>query len=244
MQLFISPLAVDLASIDISCENPNPYTLKVEPHGLAPFWVGEDKTEAGTVEMPEEIVLPGASGGMAGQGIFTVQVSVSGASIQSAPALILDILDSEIESYIQFDSTVIIEADILGFSVTVADLAMDEYCGNVVKLTEKQLGDMACGDSLDTLGTPPPIGDTAVLSEQTGETLRSGERTRDIVFDCGFALCLVLGLFCLAVPLGCTLRERGACETWSASARVRPGARPSPAPQPSKVGNPQLDLAV
>lgn len=242
VQLF--PLAVGLA-IDVSCENPNPYTLRVQTHGLAPFWLGEDRTEAGTVEMPEEIALPGASGGKAGQGTFTVQVSAGGVSIEATPALILGSLDSEIESYIKFDSAVIIEADIVGLSVAVADLAMDEYCGSVVQLSENQVGEIACGESLDALGTPPPIGDTIAPSEQIDEELRSGERTRDIVFDGGFVLCLVLGLPCLAVPLGRALRERGACgRGWSASGRVRPGARPGPAPEPSKVGNPQPELAV
>jgi len=238
------PLVVNIG-IHIRCVNPNEYALRAEPWGTGLLWIGDDFVEVGTSEIGAidggEIVLPGASGGQDGWGTLALKVALEDEAISP---LLANGIGSEFQANFELKAKIRVIPDILGIlSVELTDLTVNENCAMMARLSPTQTGDVICNSSFETLRRPDPIG-ANVFSQFASftipeEEIRDGEQKRDAYLDVGFAVSLVFGLCGLAVPAAYMLYERR-CHK-DVHAEIHPIKGRSCEPDPSRVGDPNLD---
>lgn len=208
---------------DMQCENPNPYSLNIDPGQPSKVYLGPVSALFISVPMTEvgEVVdLPKASLPAEGTGaIHSVsKITLSPQLLTSlAPALLADV---PIKLSLDFD--VLVDVSFV-FGSWHTSLAFDKDCGmllaglpTVIANSEgARVGPMTCADSFEELELLPV---SAAVSNQTmvfsgismaPEEIEEGERLKDEALTWAKIVCYGLGFIFLCVCAPCCYFARG-----------------------------------
>eukprot|EP00440_Ansanella_granifera_P059693 gb/GFBE01064697.1/.p1 GENE.gb/GFBE01064697.1/~~gb/GFBE01064697.1/.p1 ORF type:complete len:317 (+),score=47.45 gb/GFBE01064697.1/:1-951(+) len=201
-------------SVEVTCDNPNPYAITVETAKQGKVYMGASRTEVGSLTQIPRIIL-----GAEGSGSITAKtdMTLSGSLIgELIPALVGDV-----PVYMDLDLTLRVDVSfLLGHFET--SLLFQKDCGMylvgvlglIANPKAARVGPMACADRGEAVAIPPADSDTSdgevpfTALNMDPDRIETAKRVKDESLTASIAISFSLFALFLVLGSGCILRRR------------------------------------